>query len=147
MEARLLLGAGLMQIFHVMPEEHQPRLLEELVTSSISRLNDASQAVSTLESKDFSPSQIRTVSDDIMLLSGLLKEFTLATSSEDDMEDGDKAPAPQLSTDVVMTPHVVSLIRSALPSVLFLTKNFLHDEVSPCSIVYNLTKCISTNIS
>lgn len=134
-EARLLLGAGLMQIFHVMPKEHQPRLLEELVTSSISRLSSASQTVSTLESKDISPLQTQKMSSDIMLLSGLLKEFTLATSKEDNMEDDEKALGQHSMTDVVMTPHVVSIIRSALPSVLYLTKRFLHDEVSLRSII------------
>lgn len=132
-----------MHIFHVMPKEHQPRLLEELVTSSISRLNNASQTCSTLKSNVFSPSQMRNVSDDIMLLSGLSKEFTLVTSSDEDMEDNDKAPAPKNATDLVMTSHIVSLIRSTLPAILFLTESFLHDEVSVCSIIQYLIICIS----
>ncbi len=136
-EARLTLGSGLIQIFQVMPREHQPRLLEELVTSSISRLNNASLVFSSTDRNTVSPTQLYNVADDIILLSGLTKEFLLSTSSinEDMADDHQEPPPPNSATDVLMASHVVSLIRNPLPAVLFLTKTFLCDEVCVCSIV------------
>lgn len=122
-----------MKIFHVMPEEHQPRLFEELVTSSISRLVHASQYFSTMETDRFSSSRISSLSDDIMLLSGLAKEFTLATLTDEYMEENDKASTAQNAASLVMKPHVVSLIRSALPAIRIFVKNLIDDEVSVSS--------------
>jgi hypothetical protein len=119
------LGTGLVYVFQVMPEEHRPRLFEELVSSCLTRLEQGARLVDA-QHPSYSLATLSQLSDEIRLLSGLASAFSDAASQEDvNMENGATTSpyAPPVPA------HVIATIRKGRPAIGHLAKHFSDDEV------------------